>query len=267
MLLLSAKVATLGSCLVPRPFGRSLGTFARAIFLTRSDRTREPCFLGRSTREAYMQSQTPPPTLRQKLGEAGALLAIVALLVLPTAMTSCGTDAATSSTTAGNTNATGSTITTPTTSAAACVVQSAPTCADPNAAPSYSGKVANVIYSYCLQCHDPNGIANIGGSSHEFRPPPGGYGGNANDANRPTMGNPNGMPGDSNRGMGGNGNRADWDGRAEYDWSSYPNIRRHARDMINVITKCVMPPSQGTPLNDADRDTLLQWLVCGAPDN
>jgi hypothetical protein len=33
------------------------------------------------------------------------------------------------------------------------------------------------------------------------------------------------------------------------------------------LYRCDMPPADGTPLDDDQRQLLLQWLVCGAPDN
>lgn len=212
-------------------------------------------------------------TQRDKWTEIGALFGFAAFLALPWAIVSCGTEATTATANTGttgsanNANATSSTTTgnVANSGTSDCAVQPAPTCADPNAAPSYQKTVSGIIYSYCLECHDPNGIANISGSSHPFTPPPGGFGGdpnmmgNANDANRPhPMGDANHM---------GNANTANWDPRAQYDWSNYPNIRRHAQDMITVLRTCVMPPSTGTDLDSADRTTLLQWLACGAPDN
>jgi hypothetical protein len=33
------------------------------------------------------------------------------------------------------------------------------------------------------------------------------------------------------------------------------------------LYRCQMPPDDGPALSGADRQTLLKWLVCGAPDN
>ena len=33
------------------------------------------------------------------------------------------------------------------------------------------------------------------------------------------------------------------------------------------VYRCQMPPSDATALSTSERETLLKWLVCGAPDN
>lgn len=214
--------------------------------------------------------------MRPKLSGAAAVIVFGLFVASPWALLGCGNDASTASAATGSGSTTNSASSTSTTTAASkvtCTPQTAPTCADPNAGPSYSKAVANLIYGYCLQCHNPNGVANISGSTHAFTPPPGGYGafgGNPNDANN-MANDANGASASGNfrmaPGMGGNANQHDWDPRPEYDWSDYHNIRRHAQDMVNVLTQCVMPPSNATSIPDADRTTLLQWLVCGAQDN
>jgi uncharacterized membrane protein len=36
---------------------------------------------------------------------------------------------------------------------------------------------------------------------------------------------------------------------------------------LTQVFRCQMPPAEATDLTDVERETLLQWLVCGAPDN
>jgi hypothetical protein len=38
-------------------------------------------------------------------------------------------------------------------------------------------------------------------------------------------------------------------------------------DLISWISQCSMPPSSYPPLTTAQRQTLLDWLACGAPNN
>jgi hypothetical protein len=37
--------------------------------------------------------------------------------------------------------------------------------------------------------------------------------------------------------------------------------------MLGKVGSCCMPPLDAAALTDQDRETLLAWLICGAPDN
>ncbi len=37
--------------------------------------------------------------------------------------------------------------------------------------------------------------------------------------------------------------------------------------ILNMVINCQMPPGDAPQLPPAERDTLLAWLVCGAPNN
>lgn len=37
--------------------------------------------------------------------------------------------------------------------------------------------------------------------------------------------------------------------------------------MLTLVYRCEMPPAAGAALSPEERGALLQWLVCGAPDN
>ncbi len=37
--------------------------------------------------------------------------------------------------------------------------------------------------------------------------------------------------------------------------------------VLNQVSVCNMPPANATPLGEADRATLMTWIVCGAPQN
>jgi uncharacterized membrane protein len=41
-----------------------------------------------------------------------------------------------------------------------------------------------------------------------------------------------------------------------------------SRQLVETrVYRCQMPPSEATALSATERELLLQWLVCGAPDN
>jgi len=51
------------------------------------------------------------------------------------------------------------------------------------------------------------------------------------------------------------------------DFSQYDTIHTQRSAVLNQIYSCNMPPPDaGAPTSD-QRDKLLAWLVCGAPDN
>jgi len=37
--------------------------------------------------------------------------------------------------------------------------------------------------------------------------------------------------------------------------------------VLTRIYSCVMPPAEAAPLGSDERQVLLEWLVCGAPEN
>jgi hypothetical protein len=54
-----------------------------------------------------------------------------------------------------------------------------------------------------------------------------------------------------------------------FDLVTYSEVQTQALqgDLITWISDCSMPPSTYPPLTTAQRQTLLDWLACGAPDN
>jgi hypothetical protein len=57
------------------------------------------------------------------------------------------------------------------------------------------------------------------------------------------------------------------DGGYGYDLVTYAEVYDQAGAMVSWISECSMPPSSYPPLTTAQRQTLLDWLACGAPDN
>lgn len=47
----------------------------------------------------------------------------------------------------------------------------------------------------------------------------------------------------------------------------YPSISARRSQVLNQIYACRMPPPGEQPLTSDERQTLLGWLVCGAPEN
>lgn len=50
-------------------------------------------------------------------------------------------------------------------------------------------------------------------------------------------------------------------------FTSYADIFARKRGMLTQIYSCRMPPAASVQLTSDERSALLQWLVCGAPDN
>ncbi len=60
-------------------------------------------------------------------------------------------------------------------------------------------------------------------------------------------------------------------GASPHDFTAYGGVKASAATMITQVQRCLMPPADAGPaitsFPAADRQTLLHWLVCGAPDN
>jgi hypothetical protein len=52
-----------------------------------------------------------------------------------------------------------------------------------------------------------------------------------------------------------------------YNLVTYEEVHDQAGAMITWISDCTMPPSTYPPLETTQRQTLLDWLACGAPNN
>lgn len=59
------------------------------------------------------------------------------------------------------------------------------------------------------------------------------------------------------------------DGGYGHDLVTYEEVYDQAQegDLISWVSQCSMPPSNFPPLTTAQRQTLLDWLACGAPNN
>jgi cytochrome c peroxidase len=53
----------------------------------------------------------------------------------------------------------------------------------------------------------------------------------------------------------------------ELPLDDYASLQMLATQVLDQVAGCAMPPATLTQLSDADRATLLAWLVCGAPNN
>jgi len=55
--------------------------------------------------------------------------------------------------------------------------------------------------------------------------------------------------------------------QSEDVFTDYGDIFPQRQTVLSRIYSCVMPPEDAPALTAAERATLLEWLVCGAPDN
>ena len=57
---------------------------------------------------------------------------------------------------------------------------------------------------------------------------------------------------------------------ADRNLTTYAGVNRLEATVLVQVNGCLMPPADAGPdaaLSTSDRTELLQWLVCGAPDN
>ena len=56
-----------------------------------------------------------------------------------------------------------------------------------------------------------------------------------------------------------------------FDYTSYGGVFKNRAEMLTQIYQCVMPLADASPSapqpSAAERQTLVSWLVCGAPEN
>ena len=54
---------------------------------------------------------------------------------------------------------------------------------------------------------------------------------------------------------------------AKFDFPTYDGVYAQRSAILNQVYACNMPPSEATQPTTAERETLLAWLVCKAPNN
>jgi hypothetical protein len=59
--------------------------------------------------------------------------------------------------------------------------------------------------------------------------------------------------------------------QSQFDYTTYQGVYKNRAAMVTQVYQCQMPPLDGSPLAaplTADqRETIVAWLACGAPDN
>lgn len=55
--------------------------------------------------------------------------------------------------------------------------------------------------------------------------------------------------------------------KASVPLTSWELVHRRASSMQRQLLSCRMPRGEGPPLSDEERQVVLAWLVCGAPDS
>jgi hypothetical protein len=55
--------------------------------------------------------------------------------------------------------------------------------------------------------------------------------------------------------------------QAAYDFSTYAGVARNQASILTQVYSCAMPPADAGPLTNDQRQELLAWLICGAPNN
>jgi hypothetical protein len=53
----------------------------------------------------------------------------------------------------------------------------------------------------------------------------------------------------------------------KWDFSIYANVRQSFGSILSNVYACNMPPADAAPPTPEERQMLLAWLVCAAPDN
>jgi len=52
-----------------------------------------------------------------------------------------------------------------------------------------------------------------------------------------------------------------------FDFSTYTGVHKSFGSILGQVNACLMPPPDAGALLPAERQTLLAWLVCAAPNN
>ncbi|MHB1846119.1 MAG: hypothetical protein ACYCWW_14935 [Deltaproteobacteria bacterium] len=52
-----------------------------------------------------------------------------------------------------------------------------------------------------------------------------------------------------------------------FPYDNYADDYKYRTQMLDFVNSCLMPKAPAKPLTEAQRQALLGWLVCGAPDN
>jgi uncharacterized membrane protein len=52
-----------------------------------------------------------------------------------------------------------------------------------------------------------------------------------------------------------------------FDETTYAQVSAQASSILDDVGGCMMPPSTLPRLSEEERQALLDWLVCGAPNN
>jgi cbb3-type cytochrome c oxidase subunit III len=55
--------------------------------------------------------------------------------------------------------------------------------------------------------------------------------------------------------------------QAAFDFSTYEGVRKAFGSVLNNVYGCLMPPPDAGALTPEERQALLAWLVCSAPNN
>jgi hypothetical protein len=59
--------------------------------------------------------------------------------------------------------------------------------------------------------------------------------------------------------------------QGQFDYTTYAGVYRNRSEMLTQLYQCQMPPFDASPPAtmpaQTDRQTLVSWLACGAPDN
>jgi hypothetical protein len=52
-----------------------------------------------------------------------------------------------------------------------------------------------------------------------------------------------------------------------YNYTTYQGVAVHFPLIEMVVADCVMPPANAGQLSSSEKQTLLEWTACSAPDN
>ena len=55
--------------------------------------------------------------------------------------------------------------------------------------------------------------------------------------------------------------------QAAFDFSTYEGVRKAFGSVLNSVYGCLMPPPDAGALTPEERQAVLGWLVCSAPNN
>jgi hypothetical protein len=54
---------------------------------------------------------------------------------------------------------------------------------------------------------------------------------------------------------------------SQFDYTTFAGVHQNSTEILTQVIQCLMPQPGASPMPAADRQTLVGWAACGAPNN